>query len=276
MKKFILAGILLVITILSGCTKKNEVNTLESGLQYFDDSLGTGREAKQDDLCSIHFSGWIVRDTSNLFSDWNADPARMQSLIGDSKQRNQPVKFILGTESFIKGSDEGIYGMKVGGKRTIIIPSELAYGEAGIGPIPPNSDLKVVVELLELKERVVAKMWDVPESLFKETQSGLKYAIVVEGEGQQADSGKVVTVNYTGFLTNGTKFDSSVERDEPFSFILGANQVIPGWDEGLKFMKKGGKMRLIIPPSLAYGSMDVGKIPANSTLVFDIEMLDIQ
>lgn len=276
MKKILMAAAILCLVLIINCSKKNEVVTLESGLQFLDDSLGTGREAKENDLCTIHFAGWIVNDTSKLFSDWRADQNKMQFSIGDSKLRNQPLKFVIGTNSFIKGSDEGIYGMKIGGKRTIVIPSKLAYGEAGIGPVPPNTDLKVVVELVDVKDRVVVEMWDVPESLIKETLSGLKYAIVVEGEGANADSGKVVTVNYSGFLLDGTKFDSSVERDEPFSLILGMKQVIPGWEEGLKFMKKGSKVRLIVPPQLGYGATEVGKIPANSTLIFDVEMIDIQ
>ena len=97
--------------------------------------------------------------------------------------RNQPIKFILNSGSFIKGTDEGIVGMKTGGKRTMIIPSKLAYGEAGIGFIPPSTDLKVIVELLEVKDRVVAEMWKVDSTLFKTTASGLKYAIISQGEG---------------------------------------------------------------------------------------------
>jgi peptidylprolyl isomerase len=196
--------------------------------------------------------------------------------IGNSKMRNQPVKFVLGTGSFIKGSDEGLVGMKVGSRRTLIIPSELAYGEQGIGPIPPNTDIKLVVEVLDTRERIIVEMWDVDSTLFNTTTSGLRYAVLREGEGGFADSGKVVTVHYSGYLEDGTKFDSSVERDEPFSFLLGMGQVIPGWDEGIKLMKKGSKVRLLIPPNLAYGEVELEKIPANSTLIFDIELLDIQ
>jgi FKBP-type peptidyl-prolyl cis-trans isomerase len=83
-------------------------------------------------------------------------------------------------------------------------------------------------------------------------------------------------VHYSGFLADGTKFDSSVERDEPFSFLLGMGQVIPGWEEGLKLMNKGSKARLIIPPELGYGGLSVGTIPQNSTLIFDVEMVDVQ
>jgi len=276
MKKYFYCVFAVLTFLLISCGDKQEVITLESGLQYLDDSLGTGREAKTDDLVTIHFAGWSINDTSNLFGDWLSDPQRSVFLIGNSKMRNQPVKFILGTNSFIKGSDEGISGMKAGGQRTIIIPSQLAYGEKGIGPVPPNTNLKLVVELLEVKDKIVAEMWKADSTLFKTTTSGLKYVFIKEGEGGVADSGRVVTVHYSGYLENGTKFDSSVERDEPFSFILGVGQVIPGWDEGIKLMKKGSKAKLIIPPSLGYGELDLDKIPPNSTLIFDVELLDVQ
>jgi peptidylprolyl isomerase len=275
MKKIFMV-LILFTAIFVGCNNESEVVTMESGLKFLDDSLGTGKEVKPNDLVTIHFEGWTVMDTSNLFGNWSADQQRTMNLIGSSKMRNQPVKFVLGTGSFIKGSDEGVIGMKVGGRRTVIIPSELAYGEQGIGPIPPNTDLKLVVEVLDTRESINVEMWDVDPASFKTTSSGLKYAMVKDGEGTFADSGNVVTVHYSGYLEDGTKFDSSVERDEPFSFMLGVGQVIPGWDEGIKLMKKGSRVRLIIPPQLAYGEVELEKIPANSTLVFDIELLDIQ
>ena len=276
MKKllFIFSSLLLIVLI--SCSQKNEVVTLDSGLKYFDDSLGTGREVMTDELVTVHFSGWVIQDTSNLFSDWTNEELRKAAMIGNSKLRNQPVKFVVGTNSFIKGVDEAVIGMKIGGIRTIIIPSDLAYGEEGIGPIPPNSDLKLVVELLDVKERIVVEMWDVDSTKLKTTESGLQYSIITEGEGETADSGNVVTVHYSGFLLDGTKFDSSVERDDPFNFLLGMGQVIPGWEEGLKLMKKGSKSRLVIPPELGYGGLSVGTIPPNSILIFDVELVDMQ
>lgn len=158
----------------------------------------------------------------------------------------------------------------------MIIPSKLAYGEAGVGFIPPNTDLKVVIELLDVKDKGVAKMWEVDSTLFKTTASGLKYAIISHGDGPMIDSGKVVTVNYSGYLQDGTLFDSSVERDEPIQFVVGQGQVIPGWDEGMRLLKKGDKARFIIPPQLGYGEMQLEKIPANSTLIFDTEIVDVK
>lgn len=277
MRKIFLAISVITVAIIIGCNKEPEVVTLDSGLMFKDDSLGTGREAQANDLVSIHFKGWMVpKDSVDLFADWSTDQTKQAMSIGDSKMRNQPIKYVLSTSSFIKGTDEGIVGMKAGGVRTLIIPAKLAYGEAGIGFIPPNTDLKVVVELLEVKDRVVVEMWDVDSTLYKSTPSGLKYAIIEQGTGPQADSGKVVTVHYSGYLQNGTKFDSSVERDEPISFPVGFGQVIPGWDEGMKLLKEGAKARFIVPPSLGYGEMQLEKIPENSTLIFDIELLKVQ
>ena len=108
------------------------------------------------------------------------------------------------------------------------------------------------------------------------TASGLKYVDVVVGKGASPTAGKQVTVHYTGTLVNGKKFDSSVDRNEPFSFIIGVGQVIPGWDEGVMSMKVGGKRKLIIPPNLGYGARGAGGvIPPNATLLFDVELIDV-
>jgi len=109
------------------------------------------------------------------------------------------------------------------------------------------------------------------------TPSGLKYIELKEGTGDVAKAGQSVSVHYTGWLTDGKKFDSSVDRGQPFSFKLGAGQVIKGWDEGVAGMKVGGKRKLIIPADLAYGNRAMGGvIPANSTLVFEVELLGVK
>ena len=111
----------------------------------------------------------------------------------------------------------------------------------------------------------------------KSTASGLQYWDITVGTGTAASSGKTVKVHYTGWLTSGKKFDSSVDRGQPFMFKLGAGQVIKGWDEGVSGMKVGGKRQLRIPPDLGYGAQGVGGglIPPNSILIFDVELLDV-
>ncbi len=109
------------------------------------------------------------------------------------------------------------------------------------------------------------------------TPSGLKYAEVEGGFGEVAKAGKQVSVHYTGYLEDGTKFDSSVDRGEPFKFALGTGQVIKGWDEGVAGMKVGGRRKLVIPPDLGYGARGAGRvIPPNATLVFDVELLEVR
>lgn len=106
------------------------------------------------------------------------------------------------------------------------------------------------------------------------TDSGLKYVDIVEGTGATPQKGQTVSVHYTGTLENGTKFDSSRDRGQPFQFPLGAGRVIKGWDEGIATMKVGGQRKLIIPPDLGYGSRGAGGvIPPNATLLFDVELL---
>ncbi|BAZ04154.1 FKBP-type peptidyl-prolyl cis-trans isomerase [Calothrix sp. NIES-3974] len=107
------------------------------------------------------------------------------------------------------------------------------------------------------------------------TPSGLKYKELQEGTGVTPEKGQTVTVHYTGTLTDGSKFDSSRDRNQPFSFTIGAGQVIKGWDEGLSTMKVGGRRQLVIPPELGYGARGIGPIPPNSTLIFDVELLKV-
>lgn len=111
-----------------------------------------------------------------------------------------------------------------------------------------------------------------------ETGSGLKYIEIEPGSGDSPEPGETVAVHYTGWLEDGTKFDSSLDRGTPFSFPIGTGQVISGWDEGLATMQVGGKRRLIIPPELAYGETGAGSglIPPNATLIFDVELLEIR
>lgn len=109
------------------------------------------------------------------------------------------------------------------------------------------------------------------------TPSGLQYEVLVPGNGDTPEVGKLVTVHYTGWLTNGRKFDSSLDRNEPFTFRIGAGEVIKGWDEGVMSMKVGGKRKLVIPAALGYGAAGAGGvIPPNATLVFEVILLDIR
>ena len=135
-----------------------------------------------------------------------------------------------------------------------------------------------VILFFTVKKRVFAQ--DVDMGKATKAQSGLEYIDTTVGTGAEAKFGSTVFVHYTGWLWDGAKkgakFDSSLDRGQPFSFILGAGRVIKGWDEGVMGMKIGGKRTLIIPADLAYGARAVGPIPANANLIFEVELLDVK
>jgi len=128
----------------------------------------------------------------------------------------------------------------------------------------------------ESEEKSRKDVGDSTEKKVITTKSGLKYEDLKVGTGKPAKAGDTVEVHYTGWLKDGTKFDSSHDRGEPFSFELGLGNVIKGWDEGVAGMKAGGKRKLTIPPDLAYGKRGQGKIPPDAELIFEVELLKIK
>lgn len=230
--------------------------TTENNVEYAILTEGTGDSVSRNDLITFNFNAW--RGDGILFDS--------------SAQAGQSAQFTLGT-SGLPGLDEGMEGMKVGEKRQIKIPPEMAYGAEGVGDvIPPNDTIIFEVELVEA---VVSPKLSLAEE-FTKTESGLEYAILQEGTGDPAVTGDGVSVHYSGYLEDGTLFDSSVQRGQPFILVLGQGSVIPGWEEGLLGMKKGEKRQLRIPADLAYGEMgSPPAIPANATLIFDVEMVEI-
>lgn len=240
----------------------DDLTITESGLQYYDISEGEGDAAESGATVTTGYTIWVQGEDEDMFIA--------------SSSGSQPVTFAIGTPGIVfPGWDEGTTGLKLNGKRQLVIPSELALGEQGSGDIPPNATLIMEIELLELY--APPKMTEVDEDEFTITESGLKYYDFVEGAGDTPAEGQTVVVHYSGWLEDGTPFDSSLQRGEPFSFALGQGQVIDGWDEGLSTMKVGGKRQLIIPAELGYGEAGAGNlIPPGATLVFEVELLEIQ
>ena len=147
-----------------------------------------------------------------------------------------------------------------------MLGATLALGATGCGD-----------EALAPEDEAFATELGVDLDAMTETASGLMYQDLVVGDGATAQAGDSVSVHYTGWLKDGTQFDSSVDRGVPFEFHLGQGDVIPGWDEGVAGMRVGGKRKLVIPPELGYGDSGAGGglIPGGATLVFDVELLEI-
>lgn len=237
-----------------------DAKEIENGLRYKDNAPGSGDSAKPGHALTVHYTGMLMVNGKKFDS---------------SLDRGTPFTVTLGEGRVIKGWEKGLAGMKVGGKRRLYIPSEMAYGARSAGrDIPPNADLVFDVELL----KIAGNPWQevkIPADAVK-TKSGLLYVDTKAGTGDEAKSGQNVTVHYTGVLQKtGKKFDSSVDRNEPFTFKLGAGEVIKGWDEGVAGMKMGGKRTLYIPAELGYGQRGAGGgvIPPNAMLVFEVELL---
>ena len=211
------------------------------------------------------------------YTGWTADGKMFDSSVA----RGEPATF--GVSDVIPGWTEGLQLMVAGEKRRFWIPSNLAYGPRGMPGIPPNSALTFDVELLEVTAApkpppVPTDVAAAPASA-KTTPSGLAYRILTPGKDPNAAKPgptSVVSVNYSGWTTDGKMFDSSVTRGEPATFPL--NRVIKGWTEGLQLMKVGDKARFWIPGKLAYDDPTHPPRPGvpHGTLVFDVELLDIK
>ena len=234
------------------------MSSLPQGLQIDDLVTGDGAEARAGQSVTVHYTGWLHDP---------AAPNHRGAKFDSSKDRDEPFEFDLGAGMVIQGWDLGVQGMKVGGKRVLTIAPELGYGARGAGGvIPPNATLVFEVELLPTPELPPLQITD-----------------VTEGSGDEARAGRPVTVHYTGWLFDpsatdgrGAKFDSSKDRNDPFSFPLGAGHVIRGWDEGVQGMKVGGSRILVIPPQLGYGARGAGGvIPPNATLLFEVDLLEV-
>jgi peptidylprolyl isomerase len=240
---------------------EEDLETTASGLQYAIVEEGSGESPEPGDVVSVHYTGTLTDGTT----------------FDSSYQRGEPIKFPVGIGQVIPGWDEGISLLDEGDKARFVIPPELAYGEQGAGGvIPPNATLIFDVELVSVEPGPPEAPTEVAESDYTTTESGLKYYDLEEGSGPSPEEGQQISVHYTGWLEDGTMFDSSLLRGEPFTFPVGTGQVIPGWDEGVASMKVGGKRQLVIPADLAYGEQGAGGvIPPDATLIFEVELLDV-
>lgn len=217
---------------------------------------GNGRAISSGDLVQLEYVGYLEDGTAF-----------------DSSAGRAPLSFKMGAGQVIPGLDEGLKGMSIGGKRSLVIPPELAFGERGAGDaIPPNSTITFEAEIVGAISEPTG-VWDYNDSDMQTTSSGLQMVEIKEGEGPEVAAGDRVQVYYDGYLTNGELFDSSFNNGQMLPVQVGQGMVIDGWDEGLQGMKKGGERVLIIPPELAYGDQARGDvIPANATLIFNVRI----
>lgn len=239
---------------------EQDIQTTESGLQYVIHEEGSGDKIGDNVRARVHYSGYLQSDGSMFFS---------------TRLSGMPDDYQTGIDDFFDGFNEAIPEMREGERRTLIIPSHLAFAEMGIqGLVPPGADIIMDVEV----ESIVTspEPWGYNEEDIESTSSGLQYVVQIEGDGEQPNTGDEISVHYSGYLEDGTMFDSSKMRDQPFNFTVGMGQVIRGWDEGLLDMQEGERRTLIIPYNLAYG--EEGRpptIPPRATLIFDVELISV-
>ncbi len=213
-----------------------------------DVSVGKGREAASGDTVWVLYTGTLKN--GKVF-DSNMDGVK------------DVFTFTLGQGAVIKGWDQGVVGMRIGGERKLEIPASLGYGANGQGDkIPANSDLLFDVKLLGVQKVGEDNVIDCED--------------LKPGSGRVAKPGDTVTIQYVGALLNGNIFEDSKHFKKPFSFTLGKNQALPCIDEGVSGMKVGGKRRVIAPPSTAYTSQQVKKVPPMSEVVFTIDLVSIK
>jgi len=230
-----------------------------SGLEYTIKEKGNGKKAQPGDKVVVHYTGKLTNDT----------------VFDSSVSRGQPFTFKLGAGQVIKGWDEAFQILQVGDKATIKFGPELGYGDRAMGKIPANSTLIFDVELLDVIEGV--RPYDVKGKDTITTASGLKYIMVQSNKsGEQAVSGTKVTANYSAYLKDGKMFDSSIDRNQPLKATIGKGQLFAGLEEGFSYLRKGEKVKMIIPSKLAFGEKGNGPVPPNSDIIFDIEVLDVQ
>ena len=229
-------------------------------LEIVDLTEGDGPEAAAGDLVTAHYVGVLHDDGTEFDSSWD---------------RGQTFSFRLGAGEVIPGWDQGIEGMKVGGRRMLVIPSDLAYGEFGSGDvIGPDADLVFVVDLVDvltLPDPADEPSVEVPEELTGE----LEIEDLVEGDGEELRSGHLATIHYVLALESSGEVEDSSWSATPVTVPIGVGTVIPGWDEGLVGMKVGGRRLIVVPPELGFGAEGNGPIPPDDTMVFVVDLLKV-
>ncbi|MBE0695730.1 MAG: FKBP-type peptidyl-prolyl cis-trans isomerase, partial [Anaerolineaceae bacterium] len=231
-----------------------------SGLQYLELVPGTGETPKAGDIITMHYIASLADGTE----------------LANSYTDNQPYTTVLGQNRLLPGWEEGIGLMKVNGKTKLVLSPELAFGTEGNASIPPNAEIVIEMELLSAKAAPLPEA--IGEDKLTKSSSGLLYYDLAVGDGAEAAKNSTVSTNYTLWVKNesgGYSYIASSEGAPPLQFVIGRGDIVfPGWEEGATGMKVGGKRLLVVPPALGLGQQEMGAIPANSTLVMEIELTE--
>jgi peptidylprolyl isomerase len=240
--------------------KPKVVMLTPDSLQYTITSKGNGPLPEKGDKIAVLYTGKLTNDT-----------------VFDASSRHgyAPFAFHIGKHEVIPGWDSILIRLHGGDKAILRIPGKYAYGAMARGPIPANATLIFEVEIISITPK--PKMWDAKGKDTITTPSGLKMVFFESHpDSIMPKSGHPVTVDYSGFLLDGSMFDSSIERKQPFTFRYGVDPVIKGWSEGVGLMHKGDRAKLIIPYNLGYGDHgSPGVIPPKATLIFDVTLLNV-
>ncbi|HSZ24724.1 MAG TPA: FKBP-type peptidyl-prolyl cis-trans isomerase [Cytophagaceae bacterium] len=264
---------------------KKDYKKSPNGLLYKFFVNKEGVNAKSGDVLRLNFALKTEKD----------------SLLRSTFKEGNPAELPLRSSPYKGSLEEGLMMMSVGDSASFLVNADSLFAKVFFTPLPPfirkGSNVEFVIKMIHImteeeykkeKEKTTAEMVAKEDQTIQEyltknnlkgtkTASGLYYVQTAAGNGVKAEKGKTVSVHYTGKLLNGTKFDSSVDRGQPFEFGLGAGQVIQGWDEGIALMSVGEKGILLVPSVLGYGARGAGgAIPPNSVLIFDVELLGVK
>jgi peptidylprolyl isomerase len=236
----------------------------DSGIQYYDVVEGDGPALESGQVAIIHFTVWQEDGT----------------IFDSTLERGQPIQMAVRSDQIPAGWQEGLLNMQIGGERQLVVPVELAFGaeQAAQTGIPPGSELVFDVQLLDITEGAPESPSEVDSDDYEQSDSGLQYYDLEEGDGSALEEGQVAIIHYTVWLEDGTLVDSSLDRGQPIQMLVGGGQNIAGWEEGLMTMHVGGKRQMVIPAELAFGEEGAGGgfIPPNAVLILELEVLDAQ
>lgn len=246
--------------VFDGATAQGTWESTEAGVERLDLVVGTGEEAREGATVRVHYTGMLADG----------------KVFDSSLKRGEHFAFRIGGRKVIRGWEDGVQGMRVGGKRRLIIPPELGYGNQGAGPIPPGSTLFFEIELFEVDApaTVPDRPTPVDDKAFRASRSGLVWADVQRGKGGKPKQGRRVCVAYAAWAADGTLVDHTRGKGECWIFRYGHDKVFDGLVEGLRTMKAGGVRQLRIPPDLLQGKGPNQALEADEPILFEVRLVD--